>query len=146
MPLLECCFGVYVARCIATREIRTKITLPWLRIKQFAMTVHTVSYFLHNIVLDVYGDIQCHASGRVSDNKPCLNKPLAQIPQWTVVYRQCVIFKRNVYICEHLSCKMEHYELWVWCIVCFAQQVYCGACASYDLPRHTPIYYSETCP
>ena len=41
-------FGVYFPGCEATREINTKTTLEWAQ-KQFAMRVHTLFYFLHDI-------------------------------------------------------------------------------------------------
>ena len=41
-------FGVYFPGCAATREINTKMTLEWAQ-KQFALTVHTLFYFLHDI-------------------------------------------------------------------------------------------------
>ena len=41
-------FGVYFPSCATIREINTKITLEWAH-KQFATTVHTSFYFLHDI-------------------------------------------------------------------------------------------------
>ena len=43
MCSLEFYFGVYFPRCCATREMNTKITIPWAH-KQFAMRVHTLFY------------------------------------------------------------------------------------------------------
>ena len=45
----ECYFGIYFPNLKAAREFNTKITFSWPH-KQFAMTVHTLSYFLHNIM------------------------------------------------------------------------------------------------
>ena len=43
MRSLECYFGVCFPRCLATREINTKITLSWAH-KQFATRIHTLFY------------------------------------------------------------------------------------------------------
>ena len=42
-------FGVYFPPCAAKREINTKITLEWAH-KQFVTRVHTLFYFLHDIM------------------------------------------------------------------------------------------------
>ena len=42
-------FGVYFPSCAATSEMNTKRTLEWAH-KQFVATVHTLFYFLHNIM------------------------------------------------------------------------------------------------
>ena len=45
----ECYFGVHSSRCEATREINTKIKHGWGH-KQFAKRIHTLFYFLHDII------------------------------------------------------------------------------------------------
>ena len=48
-------FGVYLPSCIATREIKTKMTFEWAH-QQFVTRVHTLFYFLHDITIPQKND------------------------------------------------------------------------------------------
>ena len=42
-------FGIYFPSCEATREVNNKTTLEWAQ-KQFVTWVHTLFYFLHDVI------------------------------------------------------------------------------------------------